>query len=107
MDDLTRDHSPASGRSIPDDYPPFLYIPCMEHVTDGAQARAQYRRTRDGRWALLVYSALDRLHSCCGKDQPWFGLPTASLQLLYDAHPFDVVYTDMYVPEERRAEVSV
>ncbi len=88
---------------LPKDYPPFLYIPCLEHVTDAAEAQAQYRPTKDGRTALIVYSALDRLHACCGDDQPWFGLPTHHLQMLYDVAPFDVVYTDVYVPEERRA----
>jgi len=92
-------------RAIPKEYPPFLYIPCLEHVTDGAHAQAQYRETKDGRTALLVYSALDRLYACCGDDQPWFGLPTHELQRLYDVRPFDIVYTDMYVPEERRAPV--
>ncbi|WP_248581222.1 SAV_915 family protein [Nocardioides sp. InS609-2] len=87
---------------LPRDYPPFLYIPCMEHVTDGAHAEAQYRTTKDGRTALLVYSALDRLHACCGDDQPWFGLPVKDLQMLHDGRAFDVVYTDVYVPEERR-----
>ncbi len=93
------------ARPLPKEYPPFLYIPCLEHVTDGAHAQAQYRETKDGRTALLVYSALDRLYACCGEDQPWFGLPTHELQRLYDVRPFAVVYTDMYVPEERRAPV--
>ena len=71
-------------------------------MREAAGAEAVYRTTKDGRTALLVYSALDRLHACCGEDQPWFGLPTHELQRLYDVRPFDVVYTDVYVPEERR-----
>lgn len=90
-------------RQLPRDYPPFLYVPCLEHVTDGSDAEAQYRTTRDGRTALLVYSSLDRLRNCCGDEQPWFGLPTRDLELLHDVRPFDVVYTDVYVPDERRA----
>lgn len=96
----------ASPRFLPKDYPPFLYIPCMEHVDTGGQAAAVYRTTKDGRTALLVYSALDRLHDCQGDDQPWFGLPLASLQLLHDVRPFDIVYTDVFVPEERRARLD-
>lgn len=88
---------------LPKNYPPFLYIPCLEHVRDGAHAQALYRQTKDGRSALLVYSALDRLHACCGEEQPWFGFPTHELQRLYDVRAFDVVYLDVYVPEERRA----
>ena len=33
-------------------------------------------------------------------------LPLASLQLLHDLRPFDIVYTDVYVPEERRARLE-
>ena len=96
----------VSPRLLPKDYPPFLYIPCMEHVADGGQAAAVYRTTKDGRSALLVYSALDRLHACQGDDQPWFGLPLANLQQLHDVRPFDIVYTDVFVPEERRARLE-
>ena len=69
-----------SPRLLPKDYPPFLDIPCLEHVDEGGQAAAVYRTTKDGRTALLVYSALDRLHACQGEDQPWFGcrLPACS-----------------------------
>ena len=94
--------SDTTAPRIPRDYPPFLYIPCLAHVREAAGAEAVYRTTKDGRTALLVYSALDRLHACCGEDQPWFGLPTHELQRLYDVRPFDVVYTDVYVPDERR-----
>lgn len=71
-------------------------------MRDASGAEAVYRTTQDGRTALLVCSALDRLLACCGEHQPWFGLPTHELQRLYDVRPFDVVYTDVYVPEERR-----
>lgn len=101
--DATAAAQEADVRRLPRDYPPFLYIPCVEHVSDGAHAAAEYRTTKDGRTALLVYSSLDRLHNCCGDDQPWFGLPTKDLQLLHDVRPFDIVYTDVYVPSERRA----
>ncbi len=100
MSPVPEDQDP---RRLPADYPPFLYIPCLENVTDAGQAQALYRETKDGRAALLVYSALDRLRACCGDEQPWFGLPTQHLQMLHDVRPFDVVYTDMYVPTERRA----
>ena len=101
-DDLT-DAATAGTRRLPRDYPPFLYIPCVSHVTDGRHAEAVYRRTKDGRSAMLVYSSLDRLQACQGEDKPWFGLPLQDLQTLHDVRPFDIVYTDVYVPEERRA----
>jgi hypothetical protein len=106
MDDDATEPRPAEPRRLPRDYPPFLYIPCVSHVQDGRHAEAVYRQTKDGRTALLVYSALDRLHACQGEDQPWFGLPLQDLQMLHDVRPFDIVYTDVYVPEERRAPGS-
>lgn len=59
-------------------------------------------------WADAVargwcYSALDRLITCCGDDQPWFTLPTAHLQTLHDVQAFDLVLLDLMVPEHSRA----
>lgn len=71
--------SDAALRRIARDYPPFLYIPCLAHMRDASGAEAVYRTTQDGRTALLVCSALDRLLACCGEHQPWFGLPTHAL----------------------------
>lgn len=88
--------------ALPDDYPPILYIPAMNEVTDPADLEVEYRVTRDGRTSLLVYSALDRLHRCRGKEQPWFILPTSELQKLYDVRPFDLVLLDVVVPEDAR-----
>lgn len=90
------------AREIPKDYPPVVYVPCVRAVTDPADLEVVYRTTRDGRTALLVYSALDRLHRCAGEDQPWFVLATAQLQLLHDVRPFDLVLLDLVVPEEQR-----
>lgn len=87
---------------IPVDYPPILYIPCLEHVTDPDEIQVEYRTTRDGRTAILVYSALDRLHRARGADQPWFIFPTARLQDLHDVRAFDLVLLDVVVPEEHR-----
>ena len=77
-------------RSLPPDYPPVLYVPCAEPVTDPDELRVEYRTTRDGREALLVYSALDRLRSCCGAGQPWFLMPTVKLDELHRVRPFDL-----------------
>lgn len=94
------------ARPLPKGYPPILYIPCVRAVTDPADLEVQYRTTRDGRTAVLVYSALDRLLRCCGDDQPWFTLPLAELQRLYDAAPFDLVLLDLVVPEDQRQAVT-
>jgi hypothetical protein len=91
-------------RSIPKDYPPILYIPAARHVSDPADLEVLYRQTKDGRMALLVYSALDRLMRCCGEEQPWFLVPTAELQSLWDVRPFDLVLLDLPIPAEERQE---
>ncbi len=83
--------------------PPFVYLPCSEHVANPEDAVLELRQTRDGRTALLVYSALDRLKTCCGDQQPWMILPTELLNKLYRAQPFDLLLLDVIVPEEFRS----
>lgn len=92
------------SRGMPANYPPMLYIPCVREVADPADIEVVYRTTRDGRTALLVYSALDRLHRCAGDAQPWFTLPTVELQKIYEVRPFDLVLLDLVIPAEHRQE---
>ncbi|WP_338890589.1 SAV_915 family protein [Rhodococcus sovatensis] len=88
---------------IPSDFPPVLYVPCYQHVSDPSDARVLLDNTRDGRSSLFVYSALDRLYTCMGRDQPWVVIPTSYLSSLRDVAPFDLVLLDVVVPEEARA----
>ena len=104
MSETTNSDMSAAPVALPDGFPPVVYVPCAEQVTDPADVRLEYRITRDGRKALLVYSALDRLHAGAGDAQPWFVIPTANLQVLYDADPFDLVLLDILVPEEHRKQ---
>ncbi|OLT14071.1 hypothetical protein BJF78_19880 [Pseudonocardia sp. CNS-139] len=60
------------------------------------------RPTRDGRTALLVYSALDRLVGCCGDRQPWVVMATASLDTVQEATRFDLLLLDVDIPPELR-----
>lgn len=96
------DTAAQGGSPIPKDFPPVVYLPCESHVEDPHDAVVQMRETRDGRMALLVYSALDRLHSCCGEQQPWLVMPTAELGKLQEARHFDLVVLDVVIPEEHR-----
>jgi len=89
---------------LPEGFPPVVYVPCVEHVADPAEARVEYKVTKDGRRALLVYSALDRLHAGAGQAQPWFLAPLAGLQGLYDLDGFDLVLMDVLVPDEHRRQ---
>lgn len=78
---------------------PAYYVPC---ITDGdGTLRVVLRETRDGRVALIVYSALDRLRAGAG-DVPWAFMTLVDLQAVKDESPFDVIYQDIRIPEDRR-----
>ncbi|MGC5163004.1 SAV_915 family protein [Rhodococcus sp. 105337] len=79
--------------------PPIVYLPCIERVTDPADAVIELRRTKDGRTALLAYSAFDRFQRCCGDLKPWVALPSAALEALHRTDPFDLLLLDVVMPE--------
>nr|WP_306814227.1 SAV_915 family protein [Actinomyces bowdenii] len=58
------------------------------------------RQTKDGRVALLAYTALDRLVRCMGPHQPWVLYETARLHELETVRSYDVIYLDMEMPRE-------
>lgn len=96
----------VSPRPIPSDFPPVVYLPCAETVADPKDARIDMRETRDGRTALLAYSALDRLRQCCGDKQAWVLMPTANLSQLQAARPFQLLMLDVEIPVEHRRRRS-
>ena len=85
--------------SAPSPTPPVFYVPCTTDSSGGQ--RVTLRRTNDGRVALLVYTALDRLLAGAG-DVPWALLTLVDLQRVKDESPFDVIYQDLRIPEEHR-----
>lgn len=91
-----------TSEAIPREFPPVVYLPCAEQVTDASDARIDMRETRDGRIALLAYSALDRLHTCCGDDQPWVLMPTDALDDLQKRSPFQLLLLDVVIPDDKR-----
>lgn len=84
------------------DLPPVLYLPCAADVVDPGDARPELRRTRDGRLALLAYTALDRLRACCGADQPWVLVRTQALEPVRAAERYDLLLLDVVVPDDER-----
>lgn len=90
------------GTPLPKNFPPVVYLPVLAEVQQVADAQIMLRRMRDGRVACLAYSALDRLLTSCGEDQPWMWTPTVALDALQQARPFDVLLLDVYIPEENR-----
>jgi hypothetical protein len=70
-----------------------VYVPTVEPVEGGAPRLAMHR-TDDGRVALFVYSALDRLVEYYREDSPWALLTVPDLQRAYDAAPYDLIFLD-------------
>ncbi|GAB2632557.1 SAV_915 family protein [Nocardia goodfellowii] len=89
-------------KPMPKNFPPVVYLPVLAEVQEIEDAQIMMRKTRDGRIACMAYSALDRLHECCGSDQPWMWTTTVSLDALYQARPFDILLLDVFIPEEHR-----
>ncbi|TLF92301.1 hypothetical protein FEK35_30765 [Nocardia cyriacigeorgica] len=87
---------------MPKNFPPVVYLPTMTHVDRVEDARIMLRQMRDGRVACLAYSALDRLLTCCGDDQPWMWTPTVALDSVQQDQPFDVLLLDIHIPDEHR-----
>jgi len=83
------------------EFPPIVYLPCVDSVTGPAEGVIELRTTRDGRKALLAYSAYDRMRACCGDRQPW-----QALEALYGVDPFDLDLLDVVVPEHQRRGVT-
>ena len=83
-------------------FPPLVYVPCAPEQPGDTELRVDLRETRDGRMALLVYSALDRLVDKAGPSQPWTVMLTRDLEDVRLRTGFDLVFLDMDVPTEFR-----
>jgi hypothetical protein len=90
------------GRTDPaHTFPPVLYVPCAPTQT-GDELTIDLRVTKDGRLALLVYSAMDRLIAHCGPAQRWTVLLTEDLEQVRVLTGFELVLLDLDIPEELR-----
>ncbi|XVV15298.1 SAV_915 family protein [Actinoplanes sp. CA-131856] len=107
-DDWPPDHEVAGGPVRPVIVPPFVYVPCAPLRAGDTELTVDLRQTRDGRLALLAYTALDRLVDCCGAEQPWTVMPTENLEEVRLATGFELILFDLEIPPEQRrhAEVS-
>ena len=89
-----------SGRPAESGHPPIppaLYLPSTG-ASNTRGAEIELRQMRDGRVALLAYTALDRLARCLGPNQPWVLYPTENLDQLEAVQSYDVIYLDTPVP---------
>jgi hypothetical protein len=82
-------------------FPPIVYVPCAPEQSSG-ELTVDLRETRDGRLALLVYSAMDRLVAHCGPAQPWTIMATQDLEQLRLATGFELILLDLDIPVELR-----
>ena len=93
---------PSSGPGRPAEsgrppIPPALYLPSTG-ASNTRGAEIELRQMRDGRVALLAYTALDRLARCLGPNQPWVLYLTENLDQLEAVQSYDVIYLDTPVP---------
>jgi hypothetical protein len=82
-------------------FPPVVYVPCAPEQS-GEELTIDLRVTKDGRLALLVYSAMDRLVAHCGPAQPWTVMLTRDLEQARLATGFELILLDLDIPEELR-----
>lgn len=82
--------------------PPLVYVPCTSAEPTNGELNLEMRQLADGRLALPVYSALDRLVTYCGERQPWAAVPRDRLVEASMSAPFDVIVLDLDIPNELR-----
>ena len=80
--------------------PPVVYAPTIE--LDGA-TRVRMHEMRDGRTALFVYSAIDRLQDQYGDDAAWVLLSVGDLEKAFAQVPYDLLFLDRELHPEDEA----
>lgn len=91
-----------AGRTNPAKiFPPVVYVPCGP-APNPDEMIIDLRATKDGRLALLVYSAMDRLVAHCGPHQPWTVMFTKDLEQVRLATGFELILLDIDIPENMR-----
>ena len=71
--------------------PPVVYAPTID--LEGA-TRIRMHEMRDGRTALFVYSAIDRLQDQYGEEACWVLLGVDDLQRAFERTPYDLLFLD-------------
>lgn len=98
----SREPLPGVGQPLPDGTvrvvsPPVVYLPCSLD-DDGELSEIRMVRLKDGRVALMAYSALDRFARCCGDRHPWVLFETDRLEELRATKHFEAAYLDVVLP---------
>lgn len=77
--------------------PPMVYAPTQRRPHAIDQYCLQMHRVEDGRTALFVYSALDRLERYYGADASWAVMSVKDLQAAYEQVPYDMLLLDAQI----------
>jgi hypothetical protein len=86
-------------------FPPVVYVPCSPDQSP-EELTVDLRRTKDGRLALLVYSAMDRLIAHCGSAQPWTVILARDLEQVRLAMGVELILLDLDIPAQLRRTVG-
>lgn len=81
--------------------PPVVYAPTID--LDGS-TRIRMHEMRDGRTALFVYSAIDRLQEQYGDDASWVLLSVNDLQRAFAQAPYDLLFLDRELHPQEAAQ---
>lgn len=92
--------------AAPPTVPPVLYLPLSVKSTREEQL-VEIRELKDGRRALLAYTALDRLLDLAGDRQPWVLVRTEDLGQIKQEQPYEVVIFDLDVPASYRRDGAI
>jgi hypothetical protein len=77
-------------------FPEIVFAPARPDVRPGHDADVifEVRRTSDGGRALPVFSAVERLVSALGPQQPWVALPLRNIQRIIGGAGVDTIVLD-------------
>jgi len=75
-------------------FPPVVYAPVVELPEEPGVQHLKMHTMADGRTAVFVYSAIDRLVDLYGDGVPWVLVDVATLQRAYDQAPYDLLFLD-------------
>jgi hypothetical protein len=73
--------------------PPVVYVPTTDEQEPAAREILMHT-VPDGRTALFVYSAIDRLFEFYRDGNAWIVCDVATLQRIHDATPYDLLFVD-------------
>lgn len=83
------DEAPSQQEQAP------LYVPCKPVAKGSTEVELELRTTEDDELALVVYSDLETLVSCCGEVQPWLAIPADQVEALAAQAEADFIARDV------------